>query len=76
MRPPPVESSKMSIGKAPGQIIRVLADGTGVTPGEIELQLTAAAVMSAVFGLLRAVVPLMDALPSPASRPESVGALS
>jgi hypothetical protein len=66
----------MSIVKAPRQIMRVLADGTGVTPGEIELHMAAAVVTSAVSGLLRAVVPLMDAVPSPASRPEGVGARS
>jgi hypothetical protein len=66
----------MSIAKAPRQIIRVLADGTGVTPGEIELHMTAAAVTTALSGLLWAVVPLMDAWPGPASRPAGVGARS
>ena len=53
------------------QVIRAVSDGAGVTPGEIELRMGAATATTLVFGLLRAVVPVMDATPSPASRPEN-----
>lgn len=49
------------------QISRAVADGTGRMPQEVEIRVAATALAAAIaaagFGVLRAVIPVMDAWP-------------
>lgn len=52
------------------QITRAVSDGTGLTEEEIGLLVVAAALVTALFAVLRAVIAVVEALPIPWSRAE------
>lgn len=56
----------MGVMSGTGRLTRALSDGTGLSQEEIVLLVAAAAVGTAVLGLLHTLDAVMDALPGPA----------